>query len=111
MASLSSCIFPLEIISLILDELLYGCDYDDLLSCRLVCKVFENLATPHAFRVLVLSEHEDSRVAFFNIVENSQLAHLVKIIDFIYEDHETNDNDRFGDHRDDGKAFCQIFHV
>ena len=105
MASLPSSILPLEIISLILDEISDSCDYDDLLSCRLVCKTFESLATPLAFRVLVLSEHEDSRAAFFNIVENSQLARLVKIIDFTYEDHETNDDDGFEDHRDDGKAF------
>ena len=37
------------------------------------------------------------------LVENPHLAQLVKIIDFTYEDHETNDND--------GKAFSQNFHV
>ena len=107
---MAPCIFPLEIISLILDELSDLCDHADLLSCRLVCKTFESLATPHAFRAVILSENKDSRVAFSNIVENSQLAQLVKTIDFIYEDLEPDD-DLYVDYRDDGKAFSQNFRV
>jgi len=110
MASLSSCVFPLEIISLILDELLDRFGYHVLPSCRLVCKTFKSLATPHAFRVLILSEN--SRAAFSNIVEHSRLARLVKTIDFTYQDLEHDpDLCSGGNYRDDGKAFSQICHV
>ena len=111
MASLSSCIFPLEVIGLILDELSDSHDHDGLLFCRLVCKTFESLATPHAFRVLTVSDNEDGRAAFSNIVENSQLAQLVETIDFTFEDLENDDNDLYRDYRNDGKAFSQNFRV
>ncbi|KIM42550.1 hypothetical protein M413DRAFT_26590 [Hebeloma cylindrosporum] len=94
-------ILPLEILSLILDEIA-GDDHDDLLSCLLVCKSFEILATPHAFRVLILSEDKGSRDAFFNIAKIPRLAELVKKIDFTYEDNKTAEHDDwYGDHRDD----------
>jgi len=102
MASLSSCIFPLEIISLILHELSDSCEHDDLLSCRLVCKPLENLATPHAFRVITLFDNKDSRAAFSNIVDNTQLAQLVETINFTFEDLENDDNDLYRDYSNDG---------
>ena len=111
MASLSSCVVPLEIIDLILDKFLDSCEYRVLRSCRLVCKTFEGLATPHAFRVLILSDNKDSRAAFSNIVENSQLAQLVETIDFTFEDLENDDNDLYRDYLNDGKGFSQIFQV
>ena len=111
MASLSSCVFPLEIISLILDELTDRYDYRVLCSCRLVCKTFESLATPHVFRVLILSENEDSRAAFSNIAEHSRLALLVKTIEFTYVDLEPDDDVYGGSYLDNGTAFSQIFHI
>ena len=108
---MASLILPLEIINLIFNQISDSGDHDDLLSCRLVCKTFKSLVTPHAFRTLILSEDNESRTAFFNIVGNPQLAELVKTIYFTYEDGVTDDNDQYGDHRHDDKAFSQDFHV
>jgi hypothetical protein len=75
---------PLELVHSIIEDVpTFDRTKDTLLACRLVSKAFSSIATPLAFRVINLSQCNDSSYAFdYFMMEDTPLRKLVKELNF-----------------------------
>lgn len=75
---------PLELVHSIIEDVpTFDTTKDTLLACRLVSKAFSSIATPLAFRVINLSQYNDSSYTFNDFMEeDTPLRKLVKELNF-----------------------------
>ena len=76
--------FPLELVHSIIEYVpAFDEPKDTFLACRLVSRAFSSIATPLAFRVINLSQCNDSSYTFnYFMEEDTQLRELVKELNF-----------------------------